>query len=225
MNSPDPDSRGRAPTTSRRQLALGIAGLLVAAGAGVATARYLARRHAAAAVTQVALVYPVPRALPPFSLIAQDGSAFDAARLRGRYTFLLFGYTNCPDVCPTTLLALKQVRSLLADLAPASQPQMALVTVDPKRDTPERLGAYTSHFDPSFFGVTGSEPAIDALALAIGVAIERGAERDGAYSVDHTAALFLINPDGRVAAVFPTPHEAPRIAADYRAILNGASSG
>jgi protein SCO1/2 len=219
------DPAAKPPTTSRRQLGLGIAGLAVAAAGGALTARWLAARHAQAAVTTVALVYPVPRALPPFALLAQDGSAFDAARLRGRYTFLLFGYTNCPDVCPTTLLALKAVRTDLADLAPALQPQVALITVDPKRDTPERLGAYTAHFDPSFFGVSGSEAAIDALALAIGVAIERGPERDGSYSVDHTAALFLIDPDAHVAAVFPTPHEAPRIAADYRAILHGAKSG
>ena len=207
---------------ARRNLLLGVLGMAAAAGAGVYSAKYLVRRRQRAAVTTVALVYPAPRPLPAFALIAADGSDFDATNFRGHYTFVLFGYTNCPDVCPTTLLELRRARALLADLAPADLPAVALVTVDPKRDTPARVGEYARHFDPAFIGLSGSEAGIDALARGIGVAIQRGAERDGSYSVDHTAAVFLVDDSARVTAVFPTPHEAKSIAADYRAIRAAA---
>lgn len=99
------------------------------------------------------------------------------------------------------------------------------ISVDPARDTPERLAAYVPHFDPSFVGLTGSEAAVGALAQAIGVAIERGTPVEGSYSVDHTAAVFLIDPAARVAAVFPAPHEAQVLAEDFRAIRSAAGDG
>ncbi len=204
---------------SRREWLLGGLGIASAAGAGVLTAKYLIARRAMRATTTVALVYPEPRALPPFHLTEGDGSAFDAGRLAGRYSFLVFGYTNCPDVCPTTLLELKHVRTLLADLPATLSPAVVLVTVDPKRDTAAVVGEYAHHFDPTFTGVTGDVAAIDAFALAAGVAILRGAEKDGSYSVDHTAAIFLVDPSARITALFPTPHQAAAIAADYRAIV------
>lgn len=209
----------------RRQLLVGGVALLVLAAAGALATRYLVSRQAEAPATRVALVYPAPRPLPDFRLTAHDGSAFDAARLKGHYTFLLFGYTNCPDVCPTTLAELARARHLLADLPETALPQVALISVDPARDTPERLAGYAPHFDPSFLGVTGSVTVVDALAQALGVAIERGTPVDGSYAVDHTAALFLIDGAGRVAAVFPAPHEAGAIAADYRAIRATARGG
>jgi protein SCO1/2 len=219
---------GNAPDNAgsrRRLLLVGGTALALLAIAAALTVRYLAARHAAAPVTRVALVYPEPRPLPAFALTAHDGSGFDAARLKGHYTFLLFGYTSCPDVCPTTLAELARTRQLLADLPAGSLPQVAMISVDPARDTPERLAGYAPHFDPTFLGVTGSESTIDGLAQALGVAIERGTPVNGNYAVDHTAALFLINPAARVAAVFPAPHEAGAIAADYRAICAAARGG
>ena len=224
MDSP-PTPPPPPASMSRRELVLGLVGLAVAAIGGVATARYLIRRRHAAPSTTVALVYPAPRPIAPFSLTASDGSAFDSRRLLGRYTFVLFGYTNCPDVCPTTLLELRHVRQLLADIPATELPAVVLVSVDPKRDTPERLAAYTAHFDPAFLGLTGTEAAVGSLAQSLGVAIEREPEHDGSYSVDHTAALFLIDSSARVAAVFPTPHQAKTIAADYRAIRASRGAG
>ena len=212
----------RAPSFSRRPLLVGVLAFGAAALAGALLAHHLANRAQQAPRTQVALVYPAPRPLPPFSLTAHDGTPFDAARLKGHYTFILFGYTNCPDVCPTTLMALARARQTLADLPESERPRVALVTVDPARDTAERLAAYAPHFDPSFVGVTGSEAAIGALAQALGVAIERGTPVDGSYAVDHTAAVFLIDPAARVAAVFPAPHAAATLAGDYRAIRAAA---
>ena len=215
----------RAGSASRRQVLVGGLALVLVAALGALTARHLIARHRDAVKTQVALVYPEPRPLPPFALTEHDGSRFDPARLKGHYTFVLFGYTNCPDVCPTTLMELARARRALADLPPAALPAVALISVDPKRDTQERLAAYAPHFDPSFVGVTGSEAAIDALARALGVAIERGTPVDGNYAVDHTAAVFLIDPAARVAAVFPAPHDGQVLAHDYRAIRAAAGGG
>ncbi len=196
--------------------------LLVALGAtlaGAVAARWWLEQRAAPPETQSAAVYREPRALPEFALVAHDGSRFDAEDLRGRWTVLFFGFTNCPDVCPATLAQLAAVRRRLADLPADQQPRVVMVSVDPKRDTPERLARYVPYFDPSFVGVTGTPEAVEGLTKRMGVAVHVGPERDGVYTVDHTAALFLVGPDARLAAVFPTPHVADTIAADYRAIV------
>lgn len=201
--------------------------LLVALGAtlaGAIAARWWLDQRNAPLVTQSAAVYQEPRALPDFALVAHDGTAFGPAQLRGHWTVLFFGFTNCPDVCPATLAQLTAVRRRLADLPAAQQPHVVMVSVDPKRDTPARLAQYVPYFDPSFVGVTGTPATVEALTKRMGVAVHVGPERDGTYTVDHTAALFLVGPDGRLAAVFPTPHVADTIAADYRAIV-GRSRG
>jgi protein SCO1 len=214
----------RAPAPTSRTL-LVLAACLLAALGGALLARQWLQRPNAPPATEAAAVYAAPRPLPDFELVAQDGSRFDRARLAGRYTLVLFGYTNCPDLCPTTLAELAQAEKLLADLPAASRPAVVMVSVDPQRDTPAALGRYLPHFDPGFVGASGSDAATAALAQALGAAYQKGAEVDGSYPVDHTAALFLIDPDARLAAVFPTPHVARAIAADYRRILAGRNRG
>jgi protein SCO1/2 len=140
--------------------------------------------------------------------------------LRGQWTFLFFGFVNCPDICPTTLATLAAAREALADLPEAQRPTVTLVSVDPRRDTPEVLAHYVAHFDPSFSGITGSVEAINTLTSALGVAVIIGpAADDGSYAVDHSAAIFLVDPEGRIAALFGTPHEAGTIARDFRRIV------
>ncbi|HXQ31271.1 MAG TPA: SCO family protein [Steroidobacteraceae bacterium] len=218
----DDTPRGRRPA---RQLVLAVIAGLAATLAGTYAVRQLRGLAAAPPVTEVASVYADPRPLPEFALVSQDGARFDRARLRGHYTFVLFGYTSCPDACPTTLLELASARRLLEGLAPGELPAVVLVSVDPARDTPARLAAYVSHFDPAFVGLTGTPAAIETLTRALGVFVQRGPERDGNYSVDHTAALFLIDAQARLAAVFPAPHVAKSLAADYRRIRAAAGGG
>ncbi len=213
----------RAPAPLRTLAVL--ATCLVAAVAGALIARHWLAARGAPPATEAAAVYAEPRPLPAVVLVAQDGSRFDRARFLGRYTLVLFGFTNCPDLCPTTLLTLADVERRLADLPPAERPAVVMVSVDPQRDTPEVLGRYVPHFDPTFVGVTGDDAAIATLAQALGAAYQKGAEVDGSYAVDHTAALFLIDRRARLAAVFPTPHVAATIAADYRRILAARGSG
>ena len=203
------------------RLALVVA-LLAAAAAGALYARHRLGDESAAPATQVAAVYGVPRVLPAFSLLRPDGTRFDREALLGHYTFVFFGYTNCPDLCPTTLTTLAAALRQLGDLPARELPAVVMVSVDPARDTPEVLGRYVPHFHPSFTGATGSDEAVSAFASALGAAFQRHPPVEGSYAVDHTAALFLIDPSARVLALFPTPHVADTIAADYRRIVGGA---
>lgn len=216
-------------TPSRRSpLARTVLVLLVALAATLAgawAARSWLERRAEPPPTKVAAVYREPRPLPAFELVAHDGTRFDAARMRGHWSVLFFGFTNCPDVCPSTLAQLASVKRRLADLPPAQAPAVVMVSVDPKRDTPERLAQYVPYFDPSFTGATGTRETLDALTRGMGVAVHVGPEIQGTYTVDHTAALFLVNPDAQLVAVFPTPHDVESLVADYRTIVTGRAAG
>ena len=188
--------------------------------AGVAAAHFFARLRSAPLELEQATLFEEPRALPEFALVDQDGRGFDRERLRGHWTFLFFGFVNCPDICPTTLATLAGARKALADLPAGKRPEVAFVSVDPARDTPEVLAAYVANFDPSFAGVTGSAAAIEAITRALGVAVIIGpTAADGSYTVDHSAAIFLVDPKARVAALFGALHEAAAIARDYRRIV------
>lgn len=193
-----------------------IAGLL----AGVAAGYYFTRLRVEPPALERATLFATPRPLPELALVDQAGKAFSQERLRGRWTFLFFGFVNCPDVCPTTLATLAETRRVLADLPAGEQPDVAFVSVDPARDTPAVLARYVAHFDPSFAGITGSSEAIGALTRHLGVAVVLGAPAaDGSYAVDHTAAIFLIDPTASQAALFGSPHDAAVIARDYRRII------
>jgi protein SCO1/2 len=193
-----------------------IAGIL----AGVAAARYFMHEPGTAPSLERATLFQESRPLPELTLIDQAGRAFGRERLRGHWTFLFFGFVNCPDICPTTLATLAAVRKELAGLPAGERPGVMLVSVDPGRDSPAALARYVAHFDPSFTGVTGDADAISSLTESLGVAVIMGPEaEDGSYSVDHSAAIFLVDPEARVTAVFGTPHRATTIASDYRRIV------
>jgi len=197
-------------------VAIVLAGII----AGAAAAQHFWRARGAPPELEQAVLFSETRPLPEFALVDQGGRPFGPEQLRGRWTFLFFGFVNCPDICPTTLATLAAARRSLTDLPDAERPAVTLVSVDPGRDTPEVLARYVAHFDPSFRGITGSAEAIAMLTGALGVAVILGpAAADGSYAVDHSAAIFLVDPDGRLAALFGTPHEAGTIARDYRRIV------
>ncbi|HTW37370.1 MAG TPA: SCO family protein [Steroidobacteraceae bacterium] len=155
---------------------------------------------------------PQPRSVGALSLVDQSGAPFTEARLRGAPSLLYFGFTNCPDVCPTTLAQLAQVErsAVVAHL------RVIFVTVDPARDRPAVLAPYVHAFDSRFIGLTGSPRAIAALAARLGVAYERVNLPGGDYTIDHTAVAFLLDGAGRVVAVFSGPFDAARLAQDLR---------
>jgi len=155
---------------------------------------------------------PHARALKEVALVDTKGQAFTSAQLRGHPTVVFFGFTHCPDVCPTTLAKLAQVRkaAALPDL------KVLMVSVDPTRDTPDALNQYVQAFDPEFLGVTGTQAAIDKMTSDFGVAVARTNLPGGDYTVDHSAALFLLNANGKLAAVFTPPFDINLIAQDLR---------
>jgi protein SCO1/2 len=209
------------PTVPRHQLILIGIVAIVAAVAGVLLSRGLMTDAPLPqeAMTAGTLIQP-PRPLPDIALVDQEAKAFDASRLKDRWTLLFFGFTNCPDVCPATLGVLGQIDKQLQDLPDGSKPQVVLVSVDPQRDTPAQLKSYVKFFSPAFVGVTGSQENLDALTRAMSVPVAIQQLGNGAYTVDHSAAIFLIDPQGSMRALFSTPHDPAKIAQDYRRIVS-----
>jgi protein SCO1/2 len=202
-----------------QSIALAVVVAIVAVAGGILSARWVLLHQAGRepAVATATLLAP-PRPLPPLALVDQDNRPFGADRLRGSWSFVFFGFTSCPDVCPVTMSALAQTRKLLADLPRASQPQVVMISVDPQRDTPERLAGYVKAFDPTFVGATGTKAAIDELAQRMGVLVATRPLEGDNYTVDHTTSVFLIDPDGALRALFSAPHTPKAIAEDYRRI-------
>jgi protein SCO1 len=210
---------------NRKTSLLAIAISIVAVIAGMLLSRALVNRaedSRATALVTGTLLDP-PRPLPSFSLVDQANRAFDNERLRGRWSYLFFGFTNCPDVCPTTLRMLAQTEQSLSDLPPAERPQVILVSVDPKRDTPQQLVSYLKFFNPAFIGLTGEQEALDAFTRQLGVPVAITPTDNGNYTVDHSAAIFLIDPSGAMRALFSPPHSPTSLADDYRRILSSAA--
>ena len=160
-------------------------------------------------------VLPGGKALPAFELQADDGQPFGPANLKDRWTLLFFGYTHCPDVCPTTLGTLKNAWDALGKSAAGTKGvEVVFVSVDPERDTIAHLKEYVDYFDPAFTGVTGDAGNLLTFSRAPGAIYRKtkGSSEDN-YLVDHTAAIFVIDPAGRYAAVLSAPHDAGKIAA------------
>lgn len=191
---------------------------IVAIAAGLLLSRALLDRAGGPSLAKATLIDPA-RPLPAMTLIDQDGRPFGSEQLRGHWSILFFGFTSCPDVCPTTLALLSQVEKKLADMPTEQRPHIVLVSVDPKRDTPERLSQYVKSFSPTFTGLTGEQNAIHEFALKMGVPVAISEQPGGNYTVDHSAAIFVIDPNGALRALSSTPHEVPIIAEDYRAIV------
>ncbi len=159
---------------------------------------------------RVMTVFPAPQPLTAFALTDHQNRGFDLSRLRGRWSFLFFGFTHCPDICPTTLADMARVREDTAkSTAGAEDVQFVFVSVDPGRDTASRLGQYVAHFHPTFLGVTGDDAQLRNLAGQLGAAYQvEAAPGVENYPVYHAAAVFLVDPQARYRAVFTPPLDA-----------------
>jgi protein SCO1 len=158
---------------------------------------------------------PVPMALKAFRLTDHQGRAFDATRLAGRWTLVLFGYTHCPDVCPTTLAQMAEVRKIVAATREDIPTASVFVTVDPARDTRQRLAGYVAQFGDDVIGVTGLPDDLRGLADQFRVRYTPTRPVGSAgYRFDHTASVSLLGPDGRLFAIFTLPLRPGKVAAD-----------
>ena len=165
-------------------------------------------------------VFNPPRPAPEFSLRGSDGAEFKLSRYRGKVVALGFGYTFCPDVCPTTLAELAQARKKLG--ADAKDFQVVYVTVDPERDSAARLKTYLSAFDESFIGATGTPEQLASVRKAYGISIAKKTVEGhpSAYLVHHSSFVYFIDREGRLRAMLPFGgRTVDDIAHDIRALL------
>jgi protein SCO1/2 len=160
-----------------------------------------------------------------FTLKASDGSEFRLSQYQGQVVLLSFGYTFCPDVCPTTPVDLSQVRVRLREAA--KRVQVALITLDPERDTPERLGIYTKAFDPTFIGLTGSEEHLAWVRQMYGVIAEKQVVpgTSAAYLIAHSAYTYVIDQEGKLRLLCPFSMAIEEMADDILQLMRWASSG
>lgn len=209
---PTPPRSGRLPLIPVLIVAL-------AAGFGLwAGQRWFGDLAAQPALT-ASVLYPTPRALPPFALQGSDGTAVTNASLQGRWHVAFLGFLHCPDVCPTTLATLGQAQKQLADLPAAQQPRVLFVSVDPERDTPEQVGAYAHHFSPDALAATGEKAQIDALAKGLGMVYMKTPLAGEDYTIDHSTSLALLDPAGNIAGLIRPPLDPAAIAADLRTLV------
>jgi len=157
-----------------------------------------------------------PRPLAAFELIDQHGAPFTRSNLKGRWSLLFAGFSHCPDVCPDTLVRLKVLDGNLR--AAGGELQTVFLSLDPERDTPARLAEYLAFFSTDFVGITGDRAEIDKLTDTLGLAYVKVPGGRGHYTVDHSTALVLIDPEARAAAYFRAPLDTDALTADLAAI-------
>lgn len=155
---------------------------------------------------------PQPRPIGEFELVDQRGRALTRSSFEGRWSLVFTGFTNCPDICPTTLALLATLTTRLRERG--GELQTVFVSVDPERDTPAALAQYVGHFDSAMIGATGTRAQIDRLCAELGLAYLLNPGTAGEYTVDHSAALVLVDPQARIAAYFQPPFDLDSLATD-----------
>ncbi len=170
---------------------------------------------------QTMLLYPEQKSFSGFTLIDKDKKEITNDSFKGHWTLLFFGYTHCPDVCPTTLSELQKTFKILDNNNLKSLPKVLFVSVDSERDTPDQLKEYIHFFNKDFNAATADKANILSLASQIGVAYHISDHKQGDlnYDVDHTAAVFLVNPEAHLYGVFRSPHDANKIAMDLTSLI------
>ena len=162
-----------------------------------------------------AYMLDTPRNIGEIDLIDQNGEAFTGARFEGVWTLVFFGFTHCPDVCPTTMAFLNQFMQSL-DGTEAADTRVVMVSVDPARDTVEVLSEYVPYFNPEFTGVTGDFLDIHRFATALNTPFRKAPGQGKDYQVDHSANVVLINPRGDYHGFFRAPLDLGKMKVTYR---------
>ncbi|MEO7773403.1 MAG: SCO family protein [Steroidobacteraceae bacterium] len=196
---------------ARRLLVIVVPLLIVAVTAGALLARYLNPLSPQPTLTSGTWL-PAGRDLAPAELVDQDGKPFTLQQLRGAPHLLFFGFTHCPDVCPTTLALLAQLKrgNVLPDL------RIVFVSVDPQRDAPSSLKGYVDAFGADITGLTGTQAELDKLMRSVGAIAMRRDLPVGDYSMDHSTTVYLLDSQARIAAVFTPPLTLPALNSDLR---------
>jgi len=195
--------------------------IAIVLGSALAAGIFVAARMNQPAALQHAFAVPIPQPLPAFTLIDQNGNAVTADTFRGQWDLVFFGFTNCPDICPTTLQILANAKRELISAKMEVTPRIVLVSVDPERDTPEIMGKYVDYFGDGNLGVSGELAELTKFTAALGIYFEKMPAEGENYSVNHSAAVLVINPQGEFSALFSAPHDVSNYVHDLP-ILMGA---
>jgi protein SCO1/2 len=182
---------------------------------------YVASRTQPPLTPESALILPAPNPVPEFSLLNHRGESVDQNVFEGQWDLVFFGFTHCPDICPTTLQVLATARKTLADGGRQLLPRIVLVSVDPDRDTPEILGKYINYFGDDNLGLTGTLEEIRNLTGGLGIYFEKQPGDGENYAVDHSAAVLVIDPDGGFHSLFSGPHVVDNYVHDLPILMGG----
>ena len=189
-------------------------------GIAIASGLALALRNAGGpAAPLAATVLPAGNGLPDFALLDHDGKTADRTVFEGQWDVVFFGFTNCPDICPATMTVLGQAKRELEAQGREPLPRLVLVSVDPERDTPEAMARYIAYFGDGNLGLTGELDELSKLTDALGIFFQRAGGGDGAYGVDHSTVVLLIDPQGRLKALFTAPHDVNNLVHDLPLIM------
>lgn len=166
--------------------------------------------------TNGAFIFEQPREIAPFALVDQNGNPFTKAELKGHWSLMFFGFTFCPDVCPTTLAEMTKMMKAL-DEKYTGDTKVVFVSIDPGRDTPVKIKPYIEYFNPEFTGVTGEFLALKRFATELNVPFAKvpGGTPDN-YQLEHGGSVVLINPEGQYAGFFKAPIEAGKLRLTYQ---------
>lgn len=160
-----------------------------------------------------------PMEIDNFELIDQNNEVFNKKSLEGGWTVLFFGYTNCPDVCPTTIYKLAEIKNGIKEDLPSANFNTVLVTLDPDRDSAERLDEYIGYFDETMLGVTGTYENIQSFTSSLSVFYQRINKEEG-YDFNHTASIFVFDKDGSLFATMSPANTVGELESDFFTILN-----
>jgi len=163
------------------------------------------------------LFWPNPKQINDFATLDQTGTSFDLDNIKGKWSFIFFGYTHCPDICPITMSVMNEAYKKLS--VEHDNLQVIFVSVDPDRDTTEKLAQYVSYFNTDFIGLGGNTEMVDSLTKQIGVAYYLNKEEQAeGYLVDHSASVFLFDPKARLIGKLSAPHESNKIIKQFTTI-------
>ena len=169
---------------------------------------------------QVMTTYVDPQPLSEFALIDHNNHVFNLLSLRGNWSFLFFGFTHCPDICPSTLVSLSKLREQISKGVNGSKNiQFVFISVDPRRDTAAILKKYTGYFDSSIIGVTGDHVQLNQLSKQLDATYEiENTQSKSNYQVSHTSTVFLINPQGQYQALLVSPFDIDSISRRFEVL-------
>jgi len=174
------------------------------------------------------LVFPQDyNKIPEFNLLDQYNQPVTSSLFKGKWSLVFFGFTQCPEICPMTLSIVRDAVDAIRADTTQIDPQVVFVSVDPKRDTAEKLNRFLAAFDSEFIGLTGELYALYALTQPLNIVVQFTADRANpeSYTVDHTASILLIDPQLRVRGSFKAPHKAETIVSDYSILLQHLGAG